>query len=243
MAPPFRGLPSAVRKCAATRSTSAANLRIAGALAAPARQPPQVAHEQLVSRMRDRAVGEEPARPPGTARSASCSAVAARRQTTSAVRSAGPSREEAIERVPRDQTPFEQRRQPLPRPRDRRAAPARAPRPAPLLARPAKIRSDRSSDCFDEPRHLGLVRHLEAGIQIRFERELPQQRQAERVDRADRDVAEPIAHFVPTRLVELRPRRRLLQLADDALPHLRRGLAGERDREDVARARRRPSAG
>ena len=38
---------------------------------------------------------------------------------------------------------------------------------------------------------------LEAGIEIRLERELAQQRQAERVDRADLDVAEPIAHGGP----------------------------------------------
>ena len=63
---------------------------------------------------------------------------------------------------------------------------------------------------FDQPRHFGLVRHLEAGIEIRLERELAQQRQAERVDRADRDLAEPIADLVPARPVELRPRRRCL---------------------------------
>ena len=47
---------------------------------------------------------------------------------------------------------------------------------------------------FHQPRHLRLVGHLEAGIEIRLERKLAQQRQAERVDRADGDVARALAH-------------------------------------------------
>ena len=51
----------------------------------------------------------------------------------------------------------------------------------------------------DQPRHLGVVRQLEAGIDVGFERKLAQQRQTERVDRRDRDVAEPLLQIAPAR--------------------------------------------
>ena len=62
---------------------------------------------------------------------------------------------------------------------------------------------------FDKPRHLRLVGHLEPGIDVRLERKLAQQRQAERIDRADGDLAEPIAQLAPARLDRRRsaPRR------------------------------------
>ena len=56
----------------------------------------------------------------------------------------------------------------------------------------------------DQPRHLGVVRQLEARIDVRFERKLAQQRQAEGVDRGDGDVAEAILEIAPPRQVELR---------------------------------------
>ncbi len=87
----------------------------------------------------------------------------------------------------------------------------------------------------DQPRHLGVVREVEAGIDVGFERKLAQQRQAEGVDRRDRDVAEPLLQVAPARGVELGQTARLLQPIDDALPHLGRGLAREGDREDVIR--------
>ena len=96
-----------------------ADLRVAGrASSSPADSRSQLPHEQLIARMRDRSIREEPRRPPGTARSASCSDVAARRQTTSAVRSDGPLRQETIERVPGDESAIEERGQPFARPRD-----------------------------------------------------------------------------------------------------------------------------
>ena len=45
---------------------------------------------------------------------------------------------------------------------------------------------------FDEPRRLGFVGEVEAGIDARLERKLVQQRQAKRVDGADADVAERV---------------------------------------------------
>ena len=87
----------------------------------------------------------------------------------------------------------------------------------------------------DQARHLGLVGEIEAGIDVGLERELAQQRQTERVDRRDRDVAEPLLQIAPASGVELRQAARLLQPIDDALPHLGGGLARERDREDVIR--------
>ena len=72
------------------------------------------------------------------------------------------------------------------------------------------------------------------GVQVRFKRELPQQRKTERVDGADGDVSQPIRAPLPSRLVEFRSSRGVLQLANDALAHLGRGLARERDRENVA---------
>ena len=43
---------------------------------------------------------------------------------------------------------------------------------------------------LDQPRRFGFVGEVEAGIDAGFERELVEQRQAERIDRADGDVAE-----------------------------------------------------
>ncbi len=67
-----------------------------------------------------------------------------------------------------------------------------------VLARDAPARAQRPIErLVNEARHLGFVRHLETGIQIGLERKLPQQRQAERVDGADRDVGRPVAQLAP----------------------------------------------
>ena len=122
-------------------------------------------------------------------------------------------------------------------------------RPAPRTAAPRRRRRARwrgrsrsalSSDAFDQARRLGFVGEIEAGIDAGFERELVEQRQAERVDGADADVAE--AHRgsratlagVSAALAVPLPQRR-----HHALAHLGRGLAREGDRQDVARRRRR----
>ena len=87
----------------------------------------------------------------------------------------------------------------------------------------------------DQSRRFGFVGELEAGIDVGLERKLAQQREAERVDRRDRDVGEAVADLRHSsggmRLLAVAPR----ELVQDALPHLGRGLARERDREDVAR--------
>ena len=145
-------------------------------------------------------------RPPGTRRgrrespaATSPSAAAASRQICSAVEIARAAREEAVERVPGDQPPIEQRGQAVARAARCRAAPAPARRRDRSRAmadqdphRPIERRGD-------EPRHLGLVGEIEGRIDVRLERELAQQRQAERVDGADGDVAEPIAQIQPAR--------------------------------------------
>ncbi len=87
----------------------------------------------------------------------------------------------------------------------------------------------------DQARHIGVGRQIETRVDVRFERKLAQQRQAERVDRRNRDVAETLLQVAPPPGVEFREAARLLEPVDDPLPHLGRGLARERDREDVIR--------
>ena len=88
---------------------------------------------------------------------------------------------------------------------------------------------------LDQPRHLGLVRKVETRIQVGLERKFAQQRQAKGIDRADGNVAEPIAQVDPAGTIELRPRRGLTKLAHDALAHFCRGLPREGDCQDVGR--------
>ena len=58
-----------------------------------------------------------------------------------------------------------------------------------VLSRDAPARAQRAIErLVHEPRHLGFVGHLETRIQVGLEREFAEQRQAERVDRADRDI-------------------------------------------------------
>ncbi len=103
-----------------------------------------------------------------------------------------PAREETIERCPRDQTPLEQRRQALTRPRDTELR--KDERDVRIGARLSRQDAERLIErVFDESRDFGLVRQVETGVEIRLERKLPQERQAERVNRADGDVAQAIA--------------------------------------------------
>ncbi len=62
-----------------------------------------------------------------------------------------------------------------------------------------------------EPRRLRVVGEIEARIDVRLERELAQQREAEGVDRRDRDVAEATRDLAPSRRVDLREAARLLE--------------------------------
>ena len=86
-----------------------------------------------------------------------------------------------------------------------------------------------------QARHLRLVGHLEAGIEVRLERKLAKQRQAERVDGADGDVARSLAHVAPQLLIRPCGLGALAQLVQDAAAHLGGRFARERDGEDVRR--------
>ena len=94
----------------------------------------------------------------------------------------------------------------------------------------------------NQPKHLRLVRHREARVKVGFEWELPEQRETERVDGADGDVAEAVAQLAPSRLVDLARGSGALEVVEDALTHLGRSLAGEGNRENVALDRHTPSA-
>ena len=95
------------------------------------------------------------------------------------------------QRMRRDEPPIEQRR-------DAGAQPPLAElrehqRHIVVVARDAAADAERLIERLaDQPRHLGVVGEVEPGIDVGFERKLAQQRQAERVDRRDRDVAEPL---------------------------------------------------
>jgi hypothetical protein len=56
----------------------------------------------------------------------------------------------------------------------------------------------------DKARHVRVGGEVEAGIDVRLEREFPQQRQAERVDGGNRDVAVALLQVAPARGIELR---------------------------------------
>ena len=90
---------------------------------------------------------------------------------------------------------------------------------------------------FHQARHLRFVGHLEPGIEIRLERKLTKQRKAERVDRADGDITRSFAHLAPQFPIGSVGIGTLTQLLQDAAAHFRRCLSGERNREDVGRAR------
>ena len=84
------------------------------------------------------------------------------------------SREEAIERVPGDQAPIEQRRQAITRPCDTQLR--QHERDVLVLAGEVHQDAQRAIERRrDEPRHLGLVGEIERRIDISLERELAQQ--------------------------------------------------------------------
>ena len=151
---------------------------------------------------------------------------------TAAVRSRGPFCEKAAQRMRRHQPPIEQRRQPL---RSRRS-----PSCAKTSATSSSSRAMRAADSqrlverLARPAAaLGVVGELEPGIDVGFERELAQQREAKGVDGRDRDVAEPLLQIAPSRGVEIGQAARFFQPLDDPLPHLGRGFSRKGDRQDV----------
>ena len=97
------------------------------------------------------------------------------------------------------------------------------------------MRSARSSDSSIRRGTSVSSATSKPGIEVGLERKLAQQRQAERVDRADRDVAGPVAQLAPARRRNLAAGRRRAQRGDDPLAHLGGRLAREGDREDVRR--------
>ena len=92
----------------------------------------------------------------------------------------------------------------------------------------------------DQARQLGVVGNGKGRVEVGLERKFPQQRQAERVDRADGNIGGPIAQLAPPRRRNLPGRRGRAEGRHDALAHLRRGLAGKRDRQNVGRVNPRP---
>ena len=87
----------------------------------------------------------------------------------------------------------------------------------------------------DEPWRFGFVREIERGIDVRLERKLMQQRETERVDGGDGDVANALAELDGKLLGNPAFMFAACQLDEDALPHLRGRLARESDGQDVAR--------
>ena len=74
----------------------------------------------------------------------------------------------------------------------------------------------------------------EARVDVAFEQgELAQQRQTERVDCGDGNLAEAFFQLAPPAGVKLRQPGGFAQPVDDAFAHLRSGFARERNRENV----------
>jgi len=86
---------------------------------------------------------------------------------------------------------------------------------------------------IDQSRHLGFVGNIETGVEIRLQRKFAQQRQAERVDRADGDVVDPVAELAPPGGRKLTARSSRPKRGDDPLAHFRCRLACESNRENV----------
>ncbi len=103
-----------------------------------------------------------------------------------------------------------------------------------ILASDGAADAQRAIEGFvNEPRHFHVVGHGESRIEIGLQREFPEQRQTERVDRADVDVASAIAELAPAGGRDVAPFHRRTQRPEDALAHLRGRLPRERDGEDV----------
>ena len=155
---------------------------------------------------------------------------------------ARPFLQKPAQRVRRHQTPIQQRRNAAPQ--TPLAELREHQRDVVIFSRDTTTDAQRLIERLpDEPGHLGVVRQLESGIDVGFERKLAQQREAEGVDRRDGDVAEPRLQIAPARGVELVSAARFLQAIDNALPQLG-GKAARRsaDPEDADPARRRSAA-
>ena len=188
-------------------------------LAGPLGQTPNLANEHLVALVPDRPVIETLRETAGRGTQGCAQSIRGLETDPLGCQVGWPAREETIERCPRDQTPLEQRRQALTRPRDTELC--KDERDVRIGARLSRQDAERLIErVFDESRDFGLVRQVKTGVEIRFERKLPQERQAERVNRADGDVAQVIAELDPSRAIEFGTRSRFGKFVDDALAHL-----------------------
>ena len=141
---------------------------------------------------------------------------------------------EAIERVARHQPSIEERGQRLPQPRF--AQLRKQQRHIRIVERDAAADRQRAIQRgLDEARRFGFIGEVEAGIDAGLEREFMQQREAERIDGADPDVAKPVADLAPAGGRDAAFAVTLPQRGHHALTHLGGGFASEGDGEDVAR--------
>ena len=144
--------------------------------------------------MADRTVGEERGEAAGHRSQRVIAAPSPRRRQTARRSDPRAARQEAVERVPGDEPAIEQRASPS---RVRDDAELREhQRDVRLVAAPGRRRS-RSVDRATRRRAAAprSRRPSRSRDRVGLERELAQQRQAERVDGADGDVAEPIAQI------------------------------------------------
>ena len=206
----------APRRCAARRSRSPRTAAETGTVAVPAGRISEVLHGRFGAAAPERGAGSAdatagpfPGSAPGRRRtdrehSRRPTPGAAGTTIVSVVRSEGRFGEETLQRRPTRRGAARAAREPLAR-RDIPSCASTSPRPC--RASPRDENPERSVQrLVDEARHFGLVGHRKARIEIRFERELAEQRQTERVDRADLDVAEAIAEL-PPRAGSSRPAR------------------------------------
>ena len=141
---------------------------------------------------------------------------------------------ESIERVARHQPSIEQRGQRLPQ--SRFAQLRKQQRHIRIVERDAAADRQRAIQRrLDEARRFGFIGEVEAGIDTGLERKFMQQREAERVDGADPDVAKPVADLAPAGGRDAAFAVTLPQRRHHALTHLGGGFASKGDGEDVAR--------
>ena len=195
-------------------------------------EPADILREELVARLPDRPFSKESVERPRNGREEIDERVHGAAAHRVRVDVGGPAREEAVQHVPRDEPSLQEIGEAFPRPVQAELREHEGD--VRFALRESDERGKRAIErLIDDPRDLRLVRHAETRIEVRLERELAKERQAEGVDRADLDVGEAIADRRPPRAVERGLLRRAPQVADDALAHLGGGLSRERDREDV----------
>ena len=128
---------------------------------------------------------------------------------------ARPGRQRAIDRIIDDEPAVDHVREAVPQP----LLPQLGKQQPHVVVGPRQTAADIEraiQRLLHQARHLRLVSHLEARIEIRLEWELAKQRQAERVDGADGDVARALAHLAPQLPIRPFGLRALTQLIQDA---------------------------